>query len=313
MVKICCIGAGYVGGPTMAVIAIKCPSIEVVVVDISKPRIDAWNSDTLPIYEPSLDDVVKACRGKNLFFSTDVEKHVAEADIIFVSVNTPTKTRGLGAGKAADLTYWESAARMIADVSKSDKIVVEKSTVPVKTAEAIEKILTHNSKGINYHILSNPEFLAEGTAIDDLFKPDRVLIGGRETPGGQKAVKIAGSFGGGHTTNWTYDGKGYVNENTYAADGDHFPADTVLVLRVRVGDAGYLDPAGNPVPESKFTGKGQAMLFHGGKLVRGTWSKADLKSPLTLATRAGDLTVPAGRTWIELVPAANGNVTFTRQ
>ncbi|VAI01724.1 unnamed protein product [Triticum turgidum subsp. durum] len=189
MVKICCIGAGYVGGPTMAVIAVKCPAIEVVVVDISKPRIDAWNSDKLPIYEPGLDEVVKACRGKNLFFSTDVEKHVAEADIIFVSVNTPTKTRGLGAGKAADLTYWESAARMIADVSKSDKIVVEKSTVPVKTAEAIEKILTHNSKGINYQILSNPEFLAEGTAIEDLFKPDRVLIGGRETPEGRKAVQ----------------------------------------------------------------------------------------------------------------------------
>jgi UDPglucose 6-dehydrogenase len=189
MVKICCIGAGYVGGPTMAVIALKCPDIEVVVVDISKPRIEAWNSDTLPIYEPGLDDVVKQCRGRNLFFSTDVEKHVAEADIIFVSVNTPTKTRGLGAGKAADLTYWESAARMIADVSKSDKIVVEKSTVPVKTAEAIEKILTHNSKGINYQILSNPEFLAEGTAIEDLFKPDRVLIGGRETPEGRKAVQ----------------------------------------------------------------------------------------------------------------------------
>lgn len=144
MVKICCIGAGYVGGPTMAVIALKCPSIEVVVVDISVSRITAWNSDQLPIYEPGLDDVVKSCRGKNLFFSTEVEKHVAEADIVFVSVNTPTKTQGLGAGKAADLTYWESAARMIADVSKSDKIVVEKSTVPVKTAEAIEKILTHN-------------------------------------------------------------------------------------------------------------------------------------------------------------------------
>ncbi|KAF0934252.1 hypothetical protein E2562_023613 [Oryza meyeriana var. granulata] len=189
MVKICCIGAGYVGGPTMAVIALKCPAIEVAVVDISKPRIDAWNSDQLPIYEPGLDEVVKECRGRNLFFSTDVERHVAEADIIFVSVNTPTKNRGLGAGKAADLTYWESAARMIADVSKSDKIVVEKSTVPVKTAEAIEKILTHKSKGINYQILSNPEFLAEGTAIEDLFKPDRVLIGGRETPEGKKAVQ----------------------------------------------------------------------------------------------------------------------------
>ncbi|KAL8161451.1 hypothetical protein V2J09_012940 [Rumex salicifolius] len=189
MVKICCIGAGYVGGPTMAVIAFKCPEIQVTVVDISVPRITAWNSDHLPIYEPGLDDVVKQCKGKNLFFSTDVEKHVAEADIVFVSVNTPTKTRGLGAGKAADLTYWESAARMIADVSKSDKIVVEKSTVPVKTAEAIEKILTHNSKGISFQILSNPEFLAEGTAIGDLFNPDRVLIGGRETPEGNKAVQ----------------------------------------------------------------------------------------------------------------------------
>ncbi|RVW42097.1 UDP-glucose 6-dehydrogenase 1 [Vitis vinifera] len=189
MVKICCIGAGYVGGPTMAVIALKCPDIEVAVVDISVGRINAWNSDQLPIYEPGLDEVVKQCRGKNLFFSTDVEKHVSEADIVFVSVNTPTKTQGLGAGKAADLTYWESAARMIADVSKSDKIVVEKSTVPVKTAEAIEKILTHNSKGINFQILSNPEFLAEGTAIQDLFNPDRVLIGGRETPEGQKAIK----------------------------------------------------------------------------------------------------------------------------
>ncbi|XP_060204984.1 UDP-glucose 6-dehydrogenase 5-like isoform X1 [Lycium barbarum] len=189
MVKICCIGAGYVGGPTMAVIALKCPLIEVAVVDISVSRITAWNSDQLPIYEPGLDDVVKQCRGKNLFFSTEVEKHVSEADIIFVSVNTPTKTRGLGAGKAADLTYWESAARMIADVSKNDKIVVEKSTVPVKTAEAIEKILTHNSKGINYQILSNPEFLAEGTAIQDLFHPDRVLIGGRDTPEGQKAIQ----------------------------------------------------------------------------------------------------------------------------
>lgn len=133
----------------MAVIALKCPEIEVAVVDIAAPRINAWNSDHLPIYEPGLDDVVKECRGRNLFFSTDVEKHVAEADIVFVSVNTPTKTQGLGAGKAADLTYWESAARMIADVSKSDKIVVEKSTVPVKTAEAIERILTHNRKGIN--------------------------------------------------------------------------------------------------------------------------------------------------------------------
>lgn len=156
----------------MAVIALKCPSIQVTVVDISVARIAVWNSDQLPIYEPGLDDIVKLCRGCNLFFSTDLEKHIAGSDVIFVSVNTPTKTCGLGAGKAADLTYWESAARMIADVSKSDKIVVEKSTVPVKTAEAIDKILTHNSKGIKFQILSNPEFLAEGTAIEDLFNPD---------------------------------------------------------------------------------------------------------------------------------------------
>lgn len=147
----------------MAVIALKCPKIAVTVVDISAPRINGWNSDHLPIYEPGLEAVVKECRGRNLFFSTEVEKHVAEADIVFVSVNTPTKTHGLGAGKAADLTYWESSARMIADVSKSDKIVVEKSTVPVRTAEAIERILTHNRKKINFTILSNPEFLAEGT------------------------------------------------------------------------------------------------------------------------------------------------------
>jgi len=191
MVKICGIGAGYVGGPTMAVIALKCPSIEVAVVDISHSRISAWNSNKLPIYEPGLEEVVNQCRGKNLLFSTDVEKHVYEADIIFVSVNTPTKVRGLGAGKAADLTYWESAARMIADVSKSNKIVIEKSTVPVRTAEAIEKILTHNtnSKDIKYQILSNPEFLSEGTAIQDLLNPDRVLIGGNQDPEGIEAIK----------------------------------------------------------------------------------------------------------------------------
>ncbi|XP_047148245.1 UDP-glucose 6-dehydrogenase 1-like [Vigna umbellata] len=191
MVKICGIGAGYVGGPTMAVIALKCPSIEVAVVDISESRISAWNSKKLPFYEPGLEEVVNQCRGKNLLFSTDVEKHVYEADVIFVSVNTPTKIKGIGAGKAADLTYWESAARMIADVSNSDKIVVEKSTVPVRTAEAIGKILSQNSKskGIKYEILSNPEFLSEGTAIQDLLNPDRVLIGGNQDPQGLDAIQ----------------------------------------------------------------------------------------------------------------------------
>ncbi|GFH29124.1 UDP-glucose 6-dehydrogenase [Haematococcus lacustris] len=174
--KIACIGAGYVGGPTMAMIALNCPEIEVVVVDINEERIKAWNSDKLPIYEPGLDEVVKAARGRNLFFSTDTKKHVGEADVVFVSVNTPTKTTGIGAGRAADLTYWEGAARLIASVSTGSKIVVEKSTVPVKTAEAIGKVLKRNcsSPGVNFEILSNPEFLAEGTAIEDLRKPDRV-------------------------------------------------------------------------------------------------------------------------------------------
>uniref|UniRef100_A0A7S0WV08 UDP-glucose 6-dehydrogenase n=1 Tax=Chlamydomonas leiostraca TaxID=1034604 RepID=A0A7S0WV08_9CHLO len=188
--KIACIGAGYVGGPTMAMIALNCPEIEVVVVDINEERIKAWNSDKLPIYEPGLFEVVKGCRGRNLFFSTDTKKHVAEADVIFVSVNTPTKTTGIGAGKAADLTYWEGAARLIASVSTSSKIVVEKSTVPVKTAEAIGKVLKRNCSdpSVNFEILSNPEFLAEGTAMEDLRKPDRVLIGGAETESGRAAI-----------------------------------------------------------------------------------------------------------------------------
>ncbi|MEW5298888.1 MAG: hypothetical protein WDW36_001962 [Sanguina aurantia] len=189
-VKIACIGAGYVGGPTMAMIALNCPEIEVVVLDLNEERIKAWNSDNLPIYEPGLLEVVLACRGRNLFFSTDTHKHVGEADIVFVSVNTPTKTSGIGAGKAADLTYWEGAARMIASVSKTSKIVVEKSTVPVKTAEAIQKVLRRNCSdpNVNFEILSNPEFLAEGTAMEDLRMPDRVLIGGAETPTGQQAI-----------------------------------------------------------------------------------------------------------------------------
>lgn len=227
MVKICCIGAGYVGGPTMAVIALKCPKIEVAVVDISVSRIAAWNGDQLPIYEPGLEDVVKQCRRRNLFFSTDIEKHVAEADIVFVSVNTPTKTQGLGAGKAADLTYWESAARMIADVSKSNKIVVEKSTVPVKTAEAIEKILTHNSREIKYQILSNPEFLAEGTAIQDLFNPDRVLIGGRETPEGQKAIQALKDV----YAHWVPEDR-IITTNLWSAELSKLAANAFLAQRI---------------------------------------------------------------------------------
>ena len=189
MTKILCIGAGYVGGPTMAMIAKNNLNVQVTVVDINQDRIDAWNSETLPIYEPGLDEVVKEARGRNLFFSTDVEKGIADADIIFVSVNTPTKTFGQGAGYAADLQYWEKCARQILKVSTSDKIVVEKSTLPVRTADAMERILESGGNGVRFDVLSNPEFLAEGTAVADLENPDRVLIGGHPTPEGQKAVQ----------------------------------------------------------------------------------------------------------------------------
>lgn len=189
MANILCIGAGHVGGPTMAVIAKKCPQHRVVVVDINEKRIAAWQSDQLPIYEPGLDEIVRQVRGKNLFFSTDVDRHIAEADIIFVSVNTPTKTFGQGAGKAADLQFWEKTARQILENASSSKIVVEKSTLPVRTAEAMERILRSNGNGVQFEVVSNPEFLAEGSAIRDMENPDRVLIGARQTPSGQKAMQ----------------------------------------------------------------------------------------------------------------------------
>ena len=189
MTNILCIGAGYVGGSTMPIIAKHCPEDRVVIVDINEERIAAWESDRLPIYEPGLDEIVRQTRGRNLFFSTDINRHIAEADIIFVSVNTPTKTFGQGAGKAADLQYWEKTARQILENSTSSKIVVEKSTLPVRTAEAMERILNSNGHGFHFDVLSNPEFLAEGTAVRDMQNPDRVLIGGRETESGQKAVE----------------------------------------------------------------------------------------------------------------------------
>jgi UDPglucose 6-dehydrogenase len=185
--KILCIGAGYVGGPTMAMIALKCPQYKITVVDIDPVRINRWNSDDLPIYEPGLDQVVNAARGRNLFFNNHVQDEIKSADIIFVSVNTPTKTFGVGAGMAADLQYWEKTAYQILESADSSKIVVEKSTLPVKTAESMERIFTANRKGIHFEVLSNPEFLAEGTAMKDLEKPDRVLIGSRETESGIKA------------------------------------------------------------------------------------------------------------------------------
>ena len=186
--NILCIGAGYVGGPTMAMIAAKCPDRQVTVVDINVDRIAAWNSDRMPIYEPGLLEVVQSCRGRNLRFSTDVERGIRECDIIFVSVNTPTKTFGQGAGCAADLQYWEQTARQIRRCAAGDKIVVEKSTLPVRTAAAMTRILGSGDSRVHFEVLSNPEFLAEGTAIADLGNPDRVLIGGNDTPTGRAAV-----------------------------------------------------------------------------------------------------------------------------
>lgn len=191
--KICCIGAGYVGGPTMSVIAKQCPDIQITLVDVNAARIAAWNDDNLdnlPVYEPGLAEIVGECRNRNLFFSTDIDKAIDEADMIFISVNTPTKNYGRGKGMAADLKYIELCARQIAHVAKNDKIVVEKSTLPVRTAAALKSILDNTGTGVNFHILSNPEFLAEGTAIKDLLEPDRVLIGGENKDAIQALVDI---------------------------------------------------------------------------------------------------------------------------
>ena len=191
--NICCIGAGYVGGPTMAVIALNCPDINVNVVDLNQERINDWNSEDLskiPIYEPGLAEIVEKTRGKNLFFSTNVDEEIKKAEIIFISVNTPTKTYGEGKGMAADLKFVELCARQIADVATSDKIIVEKSTLPVRTASSLNTIFNQKNNGIKFEVLSNPEFLAEGTAIDDLLNADRILIGSSQTEKGVAAAKI---------------------------------------------------------------------------------------------------------------------------
>lgn len=195
--KVCCIGAGYVGGPTMSVIAQKNPEIQVTVVDLNVDRVNSWNDkdlSKLPIYEPGLDQVVAEARGRNLFFSTAIEKAIDEADMIFISVNTPTKTYGRGKGQAADLKYIELCARQIAEIAKSDKIIVEKSTLTVRTAEALKSILENTGNGVKFHILSNPEFLAEGTAVQDLHYPDRVLIGGENEEAIEALVNIYASW-----------------------------------------------------------------------------------------------------------------------
>ena len=230
MVKnICCIGAGYVGGPTMAVIALKCPEIKVTVVDLNEARITAWNGslDQLPIYEPGLVEVVEKARGRNLFFSTNIDKAIDEAQMIFMAVNTPTKTEGEGAGMAADLAYVEACAKQIAEISTTNKIVVEKSTLPVRTAEKIKEILATNSKGVHFEVLSNPEFLAEGTAIQDLFKSDRVLVGGDSTPTGQAAVKSLVDI----YTNWIPREK-ILTTNVWSSELAKLASNAMLAQRI---------------------------------------------------------------------------------
>jgi UDPglucose 6-dehydrogenase len=228
--KICCIGAGYVGGPTMAVIAQKCPNIQVTVVDLNEDRIARWNDadlENIPVYEPGLSEIVQQTRGKNLFFSTEVDKAIDEAELIFISVNTPTKTYGSGKGMAADLKYIELCARQIARVSKTDKIVVEKSTLPVRTAEAIKNILDHTGNGVQFQILSNPEFLAEGTAVADLLQPDRVLIGGDETEEGQKAIqKLVDVY-----AHWVSDDR-ILRTNVWSSELSKLTANAFLAQRV---------------------------------------------------------------------------------
>ena len=232
--NICCIGAGYVGGPTMAVIASKCPEIKVTVVDLNKQKINDWNSeslDDLPVYEPGLKNIISKCRNKNLFFSNEIEKGITEADMIFLSVNTPTKDKGLGAGQASDLSYVEASTRTIAKYARAHTIVVEKSTIPVRTAETIKNILEANLKSTNtksnnrisFSVLSNPEFLAEGTAINDLKNPDRVLIGGED----QNAIDALRSI----YSKWINNEK-IIETNLWSAELSKLVANAFLAQRI---------------------------------------------------------------------------------
>ena len=232
---ICCIGAGYVGGPTMSVIALNCPDWQVNLVDLNAERINAWNNEDLsklPVFEPGLEKIVKKCRGRNLFFSTKIEENIAKADVIFISVNTPTKTRGIGAGYASDLKWIESSARQIAKYSKSHTIVIEKSTLPVKTAETIKTILNSSvsddgiileKKKKTFSIISNPEFLAEGTAINDLQHPDRVLIGGED----ENSIKIVADI----YKNWV-DPQKIITTNLWSSELSKLVANAFLAQRI---------------------------------------------------------------------------------
>ncbi|KAM4748743.1 UDP-glucose 6-dehydrogenase-like [Rhinophrynus dorsalis] len=225
---ICCIGAGYVGGPTCTVIAQMCPEITVTVVDINEERIKAWNSEQLPIYEPGLQEVVESCRGKNLFFSTSINDAIRKADIIFISVNTPTKTFGMGKGRAADLKYVEACARQITEIADGYKIVVEKSTVPVRAAEIIRRIFkTSTNPNLSFQVLSNPEFLAEGTAIENLKNPDRILIGGDDTAAGQEAIAALSDV----YEHWVPKNK-IITTNTWSSELSKLAANAFLAQRI---------------------------------------------------------------------------------
>ncbi|MFA6335734.1 MAG: nucleotide sugar dehydrogenase [Bacteroidales bacterium] len=229
--NICCIGAGYVGGPTMAVIAQNCPDIKVNVVDVNPDRINSWNSDNLddlPVYEPGLKEIVSKVRGKNLFFSTDSEKGINDAQMIFISVNTPTKTYGRGKGMAADLKYIELCARQIAETATEEKIIVEKSTLPVRTAQTIKTIVENTGNQIKFQIISNPEFLAEGTAIKDLQNPGRVLIGGDyDTPEGQSAINALSAI----YEKWVSKDK-IIKTNIWSSELSKLTANAFLAQRV---------------------------------------------------------------------------------
>ena len=227
--NICCIGAGYVGGPTMAVIASKCPDIKITLVDTNSERINLWNGnlDSLPIFEPGLSEIIKEVRGKNLFFSTEIDKSIINSEIIFIAVNTPTLTEGPGAGFGANLDYIKECARRIARVSRSNKIVIEKSTVPIKTAETIKEIFDSQNKDYHFEILSNPEFLAEGTAVNDLLFPDRVIIGGSESKEGKAAVDILKEI----YLKWVKDDK-ILTTNVWSSELSKLASNAMLAQRV---------------------------------------------------------------------------------
>ncbi|TVS02375.1 MAG: nucleotide sugar dehydrogenase, partial [Cyanobium sp. PLM2.Bin73] len=249
---ICCIGAGYVGGPTMAVIADRCPQVQVTVVDLNAERIAAWNDpdlSKLPVYEPGLDAVVGRARGRNLHFTTEVEAAIAAADMVFLSVNTPTKTKGLGAGQASDLKWVEASARTVARAAKGHTIVVEKSTLPVRTAEAVKAILAAAPAGApggngdrTFAVLSNPEFLAEGTAIGDLEDPDRVLIGGEDS---ESIAALAGIYG-----QWVPEDR-ILTTNLWSSELSKLTANAFLAQRISSinGIAAFCEATGADVRE----------------------------------------------------------------